>query len=157
MTDSEIYKLWLSRVSDNRHLRYKRWVEIRKVIEENNIKSVLEFGSGVSTLLFSNLGLRLFSLETDLKYMSFVRDLCANKVHFIYWDGTTVPMKAPFDLCLVDGALPRLPQLLHALKKSSFIAVDDYVGAQKRQFEPHLANLERIDSGETILAVFKNV
>lgn len=151
MTNEEIYKLWRSKTSDLRYLRPSRWNELEKVIVEQDIKSVLEFGSGVSTILFDNLNLKVSSFETAPKYMEFVKSLCSPKVTFKIWDNKTVPTNDFYDLALVDGALPRTHQLETALKRAKFIAIDDF----KDSLLPKLINYKRIDQLSTILAIFK--
>jgi predicted O-methyltransferase YrrM len=153
MNSKEIYKLWLSKVNDHRYLRPKRWTEIENAINKHNPKKVLEFGAGVSTLLFSNLGLNLTSLETDKEYTNFVKSICPNKVKFIHWDGSTVPINTKFDLILIDGILPRLPQLLYAISNTNLIAIDDFAGSIKNSFLPYLKEFKRTNS-ETFMAIY---
>ena len=150
MTDREIYKLWRSKTSDLRYFRPKRWDELKKVIIEQGVKSVLEFGSGVSTFLFDNINLKVVSFETDPKYMEFVKSLCSPKVTFKLWDNKSATINDFYDLALVDGVLPRTHQLEIALKHAKFIAIDDFKDSLLRK----LTNYERIDSRSTILAVF---
>lgn len=149
------YKLWQTNSKDHRYLRPKRWDEIKKAIDEYKPKNILEFGAGVSTLLFSNLGLNLTSLETDEAYLNFVKGLCPNKVNYILWDGKKVPLKGYFDLILVDGALPRIPQLVYAVGHTDLIAVDDFAGSIEKSFLPYLIDFKRVNS-ETIMAIFRS-
>lgn len=154
-TDSDIYKLWLSKTSDHRYFRPKRWAELKKVISDKKLSSVLEFGSGVSTLLFQNLGLKVLSLETNKNYMNFVQSLCQQGVDFVHWNGNGYKVSENYDLALVDGDLPRLPQIKMALKSAKIIAIDDFVGGHKQRFSPYLKNYKRIDSESTFLAIFE--
>ena len=150
MTDKEIYSLWLSKSPDLRYLRPRRWDDIKKVIIEYGIKSVLEFGSGVSTLLFDNMNLRIVSYETDSNYMEFTKSLCSPNVVFKLWDNKSVLIDDFYCLALVDGILPRTYQLEIALKHAKFIAVDDFKDSPL--YEP--ISYERIDSRSTVLAIF---
>lgn len=43
---------------------------IQKILEDNNIDSILEFGSGRSTDYFSELGYNVYSFDDDAKYAS---------------------------------------------------------------------------------------
>ena len=83
MDKKAIYKLWRTNSNDHRYLRPNRWDEIKEVIDTYNPKEILEFGAGVSTILFSSMGINLTSLETDKDYLSFVKSLCPNKVNYI--------------------------------------------------------------------------
>lgn len=140
MNDREIYTLWTSKTSDLRYLRPRRWNYIKQFILKNNIKSVIEFGSGVSTLLFANLNLDVLSLETDLHYMDFVRSLCSPKVIFKSWNNKYLCLQGSFDLSLVDGILPRAPQIKYAVEFSKFIIVDDCRVKPGQLVNPILAN-----------------
>jgi len=158
--DSMIYKMWLSKVDDKRYLRPRRWDEIRRVIEENGVQTILEFGLGVSTLLFANKGMkRIVSYETDKDYIDMVVKYFSppNNVDIRHWNNNGVAnIPGKFDLALVDGALPRQPQLILAKRWARFIAIDDFIGAEERRLGPMVEGLERIDSRESFLAIFKN-
>lgn len=155
MNDRLIYKAWKASTSDLRYLRPNRWKVIKDVILKYNLKSVIEFGSGVSTILFDNLGMHILSFETRLPYMKFVTDLCP-RVPIIHWDNVSLSIRGQFDLALVDGDLPRTTQLDISLKRADFIAIDDFIGQTKSQMMPSLEHLERLDKEETILAMFDN-
>ena len=157
MNDCSIYSSWQSRSSDHRFLRFNRWMEIKKVIQKERLKTVVEFGSGISTALFANLGMSVLSFETDPDYMNFVYnfDLCKGAT-FILWNNKDLTLKAHFDLALVDGILPRDTQLKVALNCAKYIAIDDFVGRGKKTLSPMLSRLNRVDSGTTYLALFHN-
>jgi len=152
--DREIYKKWKSLTTDHRYLRPLRWNEIKKVILENNLKSALEFGSGVSTMLFNSLGMKVFSFDTNIEYIKFVRSLCPN-VSFVLWDNVHLSLNGHFDIALVDGALPRNTQLDLALNHADFIAIDDYAGGLKKAMAPKVSHLKRLNSDNTFMAIFK--
>lgn len=154
MTDKEIYKLWLANVDDHRYLRPRRWQTVRKVIEYFKLRSVLEFGAGISTMLFQNLGMRLVSYETDAEYLESISHLL-NGVETHLWDNENLEISEKFDLSLVDGALSRRKQLEIALNSARFVALDDYIGSTERRYRATMAPYERIDNGSTWMAVFK--
>jgi len=154
MTAEEIYSLWLSKFKDLRYFRLIRWRYLRNFIQKNNIKSVIEFGSGVSTLLFDNLNLDILSLETNEFYMSRVQSLCSSEVRFKLWDNKTLDIQESFDLSLVDGILPRDYQLECAVKLSKFISVDDYILNADERMDSLLLNYERVDIKVASLGLF---
>lgn len=156
MNDRGIYKNYLNFFPGNRHLRHKRWNEVKKVILDYKVETVLEFGCGVSTWLFHNLGLYIVTLETDYNFLEAVTSHCSSRVEPILWDNVYYKSPNTYDLSLIDGILPREPQLSIALECSSILCIDDFAGRIKNSFEPKLSHLERIDSGETIMAIFKN-
>lgn len=158
MLDQQIYKLWLSNFPGRRHLRRERWEELKKVLAKERIRTVLEFGSGVSTCLFANARLKVLSLETDKEYMKKVRTFCNSKgVTFQLWDNKTVELTKTYDLALVDGVLPRTNQISLAKSNARIIAIDDANGSFKRLITQLMQGYERIDSESTIMAIFKSV
>ena len=162
LTDKEIYKLWLSQVPGPKYLRPVRWAEISSVIDSKGVKSVIEFGSGVSTLLFANKGVSLVSFETDPKYMGMVKRMLkstpnladTSNVTFRYWRNSTIREVGSFDLAFVDGVLPRVIQLDFAKSCSPLIAIDDYGPRMKNLFKPQLEGYTRINSDSTLMAIF---
>ena len=154
MTDEEIYSLWFSKTDDLRYLRPRRWKEIKEIIVKRKVKSVLEFGSGVSTLLFSNMGLKVLSLETKPRYMKFVKSMCSPKVALRVWNNKNANIKDHYDLSLVDGVLPRNDQLRLAVKHSNIIVVDDF---NEYLITEVPSRCKRIDPKTTTLAIFEKV
>ena len=155
MTTNEIYQLWFSKTKDLRYLRPKRWSQIRKLIESQQLKTVLEFGSGISTLLFDNLGLKVLSFETNEGHMKFVKRLCSPKVLFTLWDNKNLHIQGIHDIAFVDGGLPRTDQFRIAAKHSKFLIIDDFATKIKNELMPKLTNYKRLDDESTILAIFK--
>lgn len=155
MLDKEIYNYWLFKNDDLRYLRPRRWEEIKKVILKYEVKSVLEFGSGISTLLFDNLCLKVLSYETDLKFIYYMKSRCSQNVSFRHWDNNAASPVGDFDFALVDGALPRNRQFYIALNRSPIVAIDDFELEWKETILPALTKHERIDSQTTSLAIFR--
>jgi hypothetical protein len=75
---------------------------IAKIVLENGVETVLEFGSGISTLFLSGL-VDIVSYETDSKYIKAV--LGKNpRLDVRWWDGKRVTEELPkFDMAFVDG------------------------------------------------------
>ena len=152
MTDEAIYNLWFSKTDDLRYLRPKRWKEIKRIISEKKVVSVLEFGSGVSTLLFDNLRLTILSLETNARFLAFVKHLCSKRVVFRLWNNRTADIKRNYDFSLVDGIVPRDWQLKLAMKHARIVAIDDFNETPRTNIP---SNYTRIDDKSTTLAVFE--
>jgi hypothetical protein len=150
MLDKDIYKLWFSKTDDRRFLRPKRWNALKNFILATNSHKILEFGSGVSTLLMSNLGLNIHTYETDPAYISFVKSFNFPNITFHLWDNNSDPITDLFDLSLVDGVNPRDEQLKRSITLSRYIAVDDYVGCTARALSPTLTNLSHIPTDSFI-------
>lgn len=157
LTDQEIYVMWRNKTSDRRYLRRRRWNLVKEVIETYKVKKVLEFGSGISTLLFDNLGLQVVSFETDYDMIKFVQPLCSDNVTFVHWDNENFGAFGRFDLALVDGINPRTKQLAAAIDHASLIAIDDFVGRTRNQLMPQLTNFRKISDEPAFLSIFERV
>jgi len=142
---------------DHRYLRGDRWIEIKRIITTYKLKKALEFGSGISTILFPLNGLSLVSCETDEKYMEFVRTLAAPTVDFRLWDNLVSPLRHDerFDIGLVDGILPRNKQAELAIKHCRFVVLDDSVRDIKRSLWALFTPYKRVDLETTIVSIFK--
>ena len=153
-----IYNIWKSIFpNDLRHLRPHRWRQLKSLITSRGFHKVLEFGSGVSTLLFESLGLQVTSYETDNVYMEKVKSLSNGNTTFHLWNNfiPTPPITDIYGLSLVDGANPRDIQLTYAITHSVFVAIDDYRYDDKLRFEPLMSSYKRLDDRSTPLAIFK--
>jgi hypothetical protein len=156
MTDKEIYNLWLSLTPDLRYLRPRRWKQLRALIEAHRLLSILEFGSGVSTLLFDNLQLKIHSYETNAEFIDFVKPHCSARVKFFHWNNKQTEITNRFDLALIDGILPREPQLAAALGHAHFYALDDCERSTKAKLIPFVSEFIRIDDHSTSMAIFED-
>ena len=77
------------------------WEFIREVVEKYNVKSVVEFGAGISTQLFDSIGIKVESFETMPKILDQTRKITPNAILNL-WDGQTIPeIKA--DMAFIDG------------------------------------------------------
>ena len=154
----DIYKLWTSNTDDRRYFKPKRWAEVEKVIKDYNVKTVLEFGAGVSTLLFQSMDLEGFvSYETDPEYIKFIESIDPEKTCICEWDNKHLDLDGvhKFDFALVDGINPRTTQLELALKYARIVAIDDYIGANIKRLEIDMSKYERINREESYVAIFK--
>ena len=80
------------------------WMFILGVIRNYNIKSVLEFGTGLSTLLFNDLGMKIVTFETNVNWITKVQEI-NSMCDIREWDGKKVNLEefTEFDLAFVDG------------------------------------------------------
>lgn len=80
----------------------KDWEFIKKTIKDYNVKTVLEFGAGLSTLLLNDI-CRVLTLETNQQWIDRVKAINA-KAEITHWDGQSIFLDdAHFDLAFVDG------------------------------------------------------
>ena len=143
------------------HMRYLRrecWDVIKDYIIKHEITAALEFGSGLSTILFNNLGVDLVSYETDPVYLRTIKSYNLANVEFRLWDNVTANIKGHYGISLVDGALPRTKQLYYAQKHSRYIAIDDFNDDNSNMgLEPMLKGYTRLDDESIKLAIFRNI
>jgi len=94
----------------------KDWNFIKAIIEEERPKRILEFGSGLSSLLLSEFG-EVTSYETDPEWKAKIeaKKLTKNDLRIILWDGHNFPITddspyyhSKFDLVFVDGPKEKL-------------------------------------------------
>lgn len=87
-------------------LTERDWEFMQGIIEENNVKTVLEFGAGLSTLLLNDLGLDVITLEDKPGWIDKIKSINPN-CNIVQWDGVNVPedieINFKFDLAFVDG------------------------------------------------------
>ena len=143
-----LFKYWNSSFDGSKSIRYKRWIAVQNTIITCNIEKVLEFGSGLSTILFDKMYLKVDSYETDKDYMELVREECSNRVNLFHWDNKNLVLSKRYDLALVDGVLPRRKQVALATTYANIVAIDDY------RVSNLLDGWVRIDDEETIMAIF---
>ena len=111
---------------------------LTKFVEEHQIRRVLEFGMGKSTVLFDTLGVRTSSFETMYDIRNQYAKLTSNNVSSHIWNGTATD-KLVYDYCddmVVDlvfidgpeGGINREPSyILAKLTRARFIACHDAV------------------------------
>jgi hypothetical protein len=95
MTDAEIYAAWPYRI---RFLRQECWDLVKSYILAHEITSVLEFGSGISTILLNNLGVDVVSYETDPVYLRTIKGYNLANVEFRLWDNKVASIDQSFGL-----------------------------------------------------------
>jgi len=126
---------------------------LSKAISERNVKTVLEFGSGLSTLLMDNLRLSIDSYDSEKSYIDKVKALCSESVRFHLWNNRDLEVTNKYDLAFVDGGLPRVKQGEIAFSCSDLVAVDDINACSRSVKIPK--DFERIDGGDRGLVIFR--
>lgn len=79
----------------------KDWDLLKSTIEKYGVKSLVEFGAGVSTQLFDSVGVKVKSFETMPEIISETKRR-TSEVVFELWDGKTAP-KISGDMAFIDG------------------------------------------------------
>jgi len=82
------------------------WLFMSELIEKENIKNILEFGTGLSTLLFQTRVDRIDSFETNQGWINKISAMAdETKVNHHNWDGVkaTIPQDVVYDFVFVDG------------------------------------------------------
>ena len=81
------------------------WEFLKTVIKKYNIKTVLEFGTGLSTVLMSASGIKVISYETEDRWLKDLESKEVTKMADVRrWDGKIFQDKLEkFDLAIVDG------------------------------------------------------
>lgn len=107
----------------------KDWVMMRDAIKKYEVESVLEIGSGLSTLLLCQAVPRVVSYDTLPKHLERMETLVKRPVEFRWWDGKTpfVP-DTHFDMAFVDGpqgARNRMPSVQSVLFHCDLLAMHD--------------------------------
>ena len=128
------------------------WIFMKDIFKEYKIKTVLEFGTGLSTLLMGTMSEKVITLETTNGLIEKMNKLVDPKKHLIkHWDGVTVPLdtfsdyKYPdkYDFIFVDGPVggeTREWSIKYASEHSDLVIVHDAGRtAEKKWQEKYLA------------------
>jgi hypothetical protein len=130
-----------------------KWKVLSDTISKYKVKTVLEFGAGLSTILFDSLELLVDSYETSAEYLDEIRSLCSRRIRIQPWDNVNLKILSHYDLALVDGIMPRANQANLAFNHAKLVAIDDFECKSSRGVKiPN--NVVRIDDKLTKLAIF---
>lgn len=106
-----------------RSIHKKDWILLKEFFKEYKIKSVLEYGCGLSTELMGLEGIEVVSLEKIDWWADICRGAIGNEV--IHYQKLP-KIKRKFDMCFVDGPqTKRSEEILHARKYSDIIFLHD--------------------------------
>jgi len=110
----------------NRSIWKKDWIVLKRFLKEQNIKSVLEYGCGLSTELIELEGIKVVSLETSDWWAEINRKVIKNEI-IEYEEGNLPKIDGIFDLAFVDGPQTgqRIPEIIHAKAHSNIIFFHD--------------------------------
>lgn len=105
-------------------INWPEWKFIKNIIQRNNVKEVLEFGAGLSSLLIQKYT-NILSLETNGEYKKIIESHAAKdgyKLDIQIWDGKkAVEFPNKFDLVFIDGpSSKRVPALPGVGRECSF-------------------------------------
>ena len=123
----------------------KDWFALRETIQSEGVKTLLEVGIGLSTLLFQQVVDRLVGYDSLERHLVWMRDKVNGKVELRWWDGKhAFDPGEKFDMAFVDGpqgALNRRPSVQSVLGNCRIFAMHDigYVWRDKwrHEFDPH--------------------
>ena len=86
------------------------WMFMKEVIEEHGVKNIIEFGAGLSSLLFSTVAEKIITFETQPGWIKDIQDKSdETKNHLFHWDGQNLEIQdfidegLKFDMAFVDG------------------------------------------------------
>ena len=98
----EIDEVDISPYEWGRGITKGEWLFIQDKVEQYGVNKVIEFGPGLSTILFGKLGLTVKTFEVDEKWVENVD--FGPDCEVVIWNGTDFPGKvAKYDLAFVDG------------------------------------------------------
>ncbi len=104
-----------------RSLEKRDWVELKDFLKTNNIKSILEYGVGLSTELLLLEGYKVFSLEClDFYARMFSRKVGQNVIHYEAQQGPPdLPEKFVFSLIDSPQSGGRSKEAKHAVRHTT--------------------------------------
>lgn len=117
-----------------------------KMVTENNIQRVLEFGTGISTIIFLRIGCYITTFETSKRFVetefpTLKSELKCNIIYYIPENLNTIHVEDRFDIAFVDGPrgikhLSRLESCLYCLDKTNHILLHDFQrGGEQETFK----------------------
>jgi len=101
------------------------WLELKKFLAEYEIKTVIEYGVGLSTDLMTMEGIEVLSLETLDWWAEICRKAIGNEI-ITYQENVLPEVDRKFDLAFVDGPqTKRTETIKHAKQHSDIIYLHD--------------------------------
>lgn len=151
LQDKNVKILWGSR-----SIYKKDWILLKRFIKEYNIKTVLEYGSGLSTELMLLEGLEVICLEQNPFWGGHCQKVLKNKI-IIYKDELP-KIDRHFDLALVDGPQSggRKPESLHAIEHADYIWFHDMDTIRRPVVEEVTKDLELLEDWGKQKQLYRN-
>ncbi len=108
-------------------IKHDDWQLLCELYQRYDIKRVLEFGCGLSSMCWDYMGVKTDSYETDKKYMAGVQALCSNRITFRYWNNHEINngLKGVYDLAFIDGIDSRIKSIEIAKDITDKIIIHD--------------------------------
>lgn len=104
------------------------WIFISGILKDRGVKTVLEFGTGLSTLLFQDAGAKTFTYETHPGWVAKIKALKPDS-EIVIWDGKSRdPVEGRYDMAFVDGPAgdqPREWSTKYASEFADIVVVHD--------------------------------
>jgi len=76
------------------------WILLASIADQRDVKSIVEFGSGLSTVLMNKLGIEIISLESFPEYLPQL-DLKNSKI--VTYNMFDLPPRFDVDMAFIDG------------------------------------------------------
>ena len=81
------------------------WIFLKEIFEKEKVETILEFGAGLSTILFANTVKSVETYETQPGWIKKISDMAPENSVIKLWNGriVTEPLKEKYDFAFVDG------------------------------------------------------
>jgi len=117
----------------------KDWMFLKETIKKYKVKKILEFGAGLSTLLFGTVADQVITYETTPGWINKISPLSNTNVNTILqWDGKKIPSVDKFDMVFVDGpagGVNREWSTKYASELSDLVVVHDAGRKEEREWQ----------------------
>jgi hypothetical protein len=118
----------------NRSIYKKDWMIIKKFLHDYKIKTVLEYGVGLSTELMQLDNINVVSIETWDWWAEICKKAIGNEIIVIKGKEVLPDLNRSFDLAFVDGPKgDRTASILHAKRHSQVIYLHDMPTSRQRE------------------------
>lgn len=135
------------------------WMFILIQLELYRVKSVVEFGSGVSTVLFADVCKRIVSYEKEVKWHSKVNRILTDtglwkKAEVNLWNGSNGVEMGRYDMVFIDGphgGRNRKRAFELSIFMSDLILIHDaWRGYEKRWKAKYLVDFKKVAEGGSL-------
>jgi ADP-heptose:LPS heptosyltransferase len=114
------------------------WMFMKEAIKKYKVKKILEFGAGLSSLLFGTVADQIITYETMPGWIKKVEPFKTTKNTFLLWDGKTIPSVDKFDMVFVDGPSGgenRQWSIKYASERADLVIVHDAGRVPERKWQ----------------------